>query len=483
MIHKKFLRFAYFNHFSYFWLVFFYLLSFQAFSQSKAENTQITLLVTHSLRSNTLQMSKVYQYCKTKYPKGSFLLIDTGDPWDSHHFYDHFSQGKFSLDLMNLMGYHIASPSHEFLGQHWKEWDSLLKPSRFPWILSNLLRNGSYLFPPYWIFQKGSKRIAFLSIASPQYFKNPFFKKLFQNTQIETPEKVLEKFLPSLFKQCDFIILVSQCSPVNNIFCASKFRNISLILGRERHRTQSYFQKIGSTHILWQAGKIPSFTEIHLIFKDGLPPQVQFRFISLKKLPPSKEFLKTVELKKKIFDKKGWNTNLDHLFQKKISLKEARKFLSYLFCKNIQKETEADLVLLHLPSFQNEWSQLSSLSLKKLWQTFPLPNQAFEILLTGKGIRKIYQAKITEDLYCFGLKIKWNPKTKQKEFLINGQLLQDQKAYHIVCVLDNQNILFSNFPMKKIVKIIERDFFNPFVKDLKKQKYFNKIRSKGGNSQ
>ena len=136
----------------------------------------ISIIYTQDVHCGYLEYDKVAALAKQ-----ADLLIDGGDAIEGD-LIGTLSKGKYVVDIMNYMGYDVSA-----LGNH--EFDfsvpylqSLNEYADFDYICCNCidLKTGELVFDPYKIFDVKGKKIAIISVTTPEtlsksnpiYFKN-----------------------------------------------------------------------------------------------------------------------------------------------------------------------------------------------------------------------------------------------------------------------------------------------------------------------
>ena len=110
------------------------------------------------------------------------LLIDDGDEIEGHsELFGTVTQGQQVIDLMNKMGYDVATPgNHDFnYGADW--FVSLASKANYPYISCNITKNGKLVFQPYIIKEVAGKKIAFVGVTTPKTIGFYTSESLFQN--------------------------------------------------------------------------------------------------------------------------------------------------------------------------------------------------------------------------------------------------------------------------------------------------------------
>lgn len=445
---------------------------------------KIILLTTYNLNSNYDRMARFYTYIKKRekeYPQ-RVILLDSGRQCSQKNFYTKITRGTLNLKLMNFMGYKGATPSFSGLVLRKKNWQSFLKKSDFPWISSNIQSTqGTYLFPPYWVQKIQGKKLAIFALINPKIFEQPYYKAFFQELSVQDGEKALSKVLPPLSHQSDITILLSNSGALSDVYLATKFDNLHIICGLANHSKKPYLQRINNAYLLWQekSGRWMGELVLEGIKKSspGLPFKVSFQAIDSEKLAPHKDFQDFLKKQINLFKKGSWNRELSEWNGKLLDSPKAQQALTLLLCKALQRETRAEVVLIHLPSFEKKFSHKERITPQDLWELLPLPNNAVEALLSGKVLRSLWENSPKNRVFLYGIEEK-----KEKGatvYSLGDKILKDDQLYRVVSCMEGLEALHT----AKAIKVIEGDFFHHFVEDLEKSKITETIEPKGGKNE
>ncbi|PIS27188.1 MAG: hypothetical protein COT43_11815 [Candidatus Marinimicrobia bacterium CG08_land_8_20_14_0_20_45_22] len=116
----------------------------------------------------------------------------------------HLESGEFIVQSYNLLGYHAVNlGGNDFLGG--REFLQELKPlAKFSFVSANVIDDQTHalMFAPYKILRVNKKRIGIIGITSkPQYVA--------EGLEFNDPKAALEKYLPELKKQTDYIVVLA----------------------------------------------------------------------------------------------------------------------------------------------------------------------------------------------------------------------------------------------------------------------------------
>ena len=95
------------------------------------------------------------------------LLVDDGDNIQGEAI-GTLTKGEAMIDLMNLMGYDVATPGNHEFDYGMEQFLSLVEKADFPYISCNFNYKGELVFKPYLILERAGKKIAFVGITTPE---------------------------------------------------------------------------------------------------------------------------------------------------------------------------------------------------------------------------------------------------------------------------------------------------------------------------
>lgn len=108
------------------------------------------------------------------------------------------------------------------------------------------------VFTPYKVFISGSVRIGVIGLASQETFK--FFPDENRDFSVEDPDSTLERLLPRLERESDYIVVLSQMGREKDQEIADRWKEIDLIIGGHSQTLLEKPIRIGECRIV-QAGK------------------------------------------------------------------------------------------------------------------------------------------------------------------------------------------------------------------------------------
>ncbi len=125
------------------------------------------------------------------------VLVDNGDAIQGEPV-GTMTKGEAITDLMNAVGYDIATPGNHEFDYGMERFLELAEKAEFPYISSNFNKEGELVFDPYVIKEFDGVKVAFVGIStpktltssSPAYFKNEEGEFVYGFFQDETGEKL-----------------------------------------------------------------------------------------------------------------------------------------------------------------------------------------------------------------------------------------------------------------------------------------------------
>ena len=125
------------------------------------------------------------------------VLVDNGDAIQGEPV-GTMTKGEAITDLMNAVGYDIATPGNHEFDYGMERFLELAEKAEFPYISSNFNKEGELVFDPYVIKEFDGVKVAFVGIStpktltssSPAYFKNEEGEFIYGFFQDETGEKL-----------------------------------------------------------------------------------------------------------------------------------------------------------------------------------------------------------------------------------------------------------------------------------------------------
>ena len=171
-------------------------------AEAPAEKTgEIVILYTSDVHCGIDQgfgYAGLYQIRQNLEKNGAYtLLVDDGDSIQGEPI-GTISRGESIIELMNTVGYDIATPGNHEFDYGMDRFLELAGKANFPYISCNFNKEGNLVFEPYVIKDFGGVKIAFVGVSTPQtlttstpkYFQNAEGEFIYGFFQDETGEGV-----------------------------------------------------------------------------------------------------------------------------------------------------------------------------------------------------------------------------------------------------------------------------------------------------
>jgi len=209
---------------------------------------KLHIYYTNDLHSNFKQWPKVATYMKNSKAKREgkkekFWIIDIGDHVDRVHPIAEASMGKANVELMNKLGYDVATiGNNEGITMSHDDLFHLYDHAEFDVVCANL--NSLDKKEPVWLNAVVKKeaesglRIGFIGLTAPF---NAFYELL--GWHISSPHETLDRYISELKKSTDIIVLLSHLGIGEDQEIARRFPEIDVIIGGHTHhllRTGKY---------------------------------------------------------------------------------------------------------------------------------------------------------------------------------------------------------------------------------------------------
>ncbi|MCB0416125.1 MAG: hypothetical protein KDD39_00650 [Bdellovibrionales bacterium] len=132
------------------------------------------------------------------------------------------------VEMLNVSGLNVFAPGPLDYDLGAIELRRLQKTAKFTFLSTNvqMASGGESVFQPYTVVEIGGVRYGLISVSDPKAITAP-------GLVVESPEKALSKWIPTLKKNSDIVILVSQLPNLASRDLAIK-HNIPIIIGAEK---------------------------------------------------------------------------------------------------------------------------------------------------------------------------------------------------------------------------------------------------------
>lgn len=220
---------------------------------------KLYLYYTNDLHSNFTQWPRTAGYLKTmkksRESKGdTSYIVDVGDHMDRVHPISEASMGKANVQLMNEVGYHVATlGNNEGITLSHSDLYQLYDEAKFEVVCANLKHKENN--PPAWLLESKIKqsdsgvRIGFIGMTAPF---NDFYNLL--GWHLTSPFEELEIQLQKIKGKTDIIVLLSHLGINEDQEIARRFPEIDVIIGGHTHHLLRTGEYVNNT-VITAAGK------------------------------------------------------------------------------------------------------------------------------------------------------------------------------------------------------------------------------------
>lgn len=149
------------------------------------------------------------------------LLVDSGDSVQGDTI-GTLSKGEYIIELMNQVGYHIATIGNHEFDYGMEQFFSNIEKAEFPYVCCNFLNSeGKPVLDAYRIFEIAGKKVAFVGVATPDtftsstptYFQDSDGKYIYSFCEDDTGRKLYDTVQlavnGSIAEGADYVIVLS----------------------------------------------------------------------------------------------------------------------------------------------------------------------------------------------------------------------------------------------------------------------------------
>ncbi len=181
------------------------------------------------------------------------ILADAGDAIQGGTV-GTLSKGEYIVDIMNELGYDVATPGNHEFDYGMDQFLKLVKEADFEYVCANFYdKNGKTVLDPYTVIEKGGVKIAFVGIctpktitsSTPKYFQNDKGEWIYSFGQDETGETVYAAVQDAVDAArkggADYVIALSHlgieadCSPWTSSDVITNTTGIDVVLDGHSH--------------------------------------------------------------------------------------------------------------------------------------------------------------------------------------------------------------------------------------------------------
>ncbi|MFZ3576748.1 bifunctional metallophosphatase/5'-nucleotidase [Virgibacillus sp. DJP39] len=445
---------------------------------------------TNDLHSNFDQWSRVTGYLKEaredkRIAKQSSWLVDIGDHVDRVNPIAEAFKGKANVQLMNDIGYDIATfGNNEGITLAHEDFYHLYDEADFDVVCANLNNirgdNPQWVQPSVTVKTKGGVRIGVLGLTAPF---NAFYELL--DWHVSHPFDVLDAYVSELAKHTDIIVLLSHLGITEDREIARRYNDVDVIIGGHTHHLLRTGETINNT-IITAAGKHCAFVgeviltwdhnQRQLVRKEAYTTDITHRAKDLQTEQKLNELISEAD---KILDEKI--TTLDKTIE--VNWFKNTPIMEKLTA-TLKKWTEADCAMLNAGVLLDQ-IESGDVSLKDIHRICPHPINPCVVQLKGDELVEVIRASFTKEfmelkLKGFGFRgevlgrmifagleveteVKKDGQEHVKNVTINNQPIDHNHTYHVATA---DMFTFGRL-LPEIAKSESKRYFLPeFLRDL-----------------
>jgi len=374
------------------------------------------------------------------------LLVDAGDTFSGGGALAEFSTGKLIVDIMNEMGYDIMAVGNHDFNYGFERLQHLVSIADFAIINANVLKDGQPVFTPYVTRQVNGVKITFIGLLTEKA-NNQINGTDKENLFVESPEKVLARYLPIIRPVSDVVVVLGHLGSDRNI--VSRVKGIDLIIDGHDHlrltnkyingvkvvSSGQYLERFGVVKIFHRDGALLNNMEYDVANKtDTLyePSSGDKDDLAVKRI-----IERTVERYRPTLNRKI--ASLPFALDGGLSINRTRSTMITNFAADVmRKKSGADLALLNGGCLRNGLGK-GNVLYRDLLEVFPFTNRIMLTKMTGAEIKDavdyglhMYPNEFGGFLQVSGAKIYVNAAGKVNRIVLNNGLpLSDKTVYKV----------------------------------------------------
>ncbi|HLR40491.1 MAG TPA: bifunctional UDP-sugar hydrolase/5'-nucleotidase [Virgibacillus sp.] len=370
---------------------------------------KIYFYYTNDFHSNFEQWPRVAGYLKDAKAKKtaenqSCWIVDVGDHVDRVHPIAEAFMGKANIELMNDVGYDLATlGNNEGITLAHDDLYHLYDDARFHVVCANLQSmttdDPGWLQPTVQIESVHGVNIGVIGLTVPF---NAFYHLL--DWHVESPYQTLEKYIEQVKQSADIIILISHLGLSEDQEIARRFSDIDVIIGGHTHHLLRTGEEINNT-IITAAGKQCAFvgeviltwdhTHKRLVSKEAYTTNITH----IAKDLPTEQALHTLKEKADTLLSKPV-IHIDHPIDVKwFQHTEIMQKLT----DTVKSWTEADCAMLNAGLLMDQLAA-GDVTYKDIHRICPHPINPCVVELTGSELMEVIRASFTKEFMELKLK-------------------------------------------------------------------------------
>ncbi|PWU68161.1 bifunctional metallophosphatase/5'-nucleotidase [Gracilibacillus dipsosauri] len=346
---------------------------------------------------------------KHRQDKEHYWIVDIGDHVDRFHPISEAFRGKRNVELLNDVGYNIATiGNNEGITLEYYDLFHLYDAATFKVVCGNLTarneRQPVWLKDHYTFQSETGIKITVLGLTAPF---TPFYRPL--GWDVEPPYEYLRRELPKVEQDSDIIILLSHLGLSDDEMIARDFPSIDVIIGGHSHHLLKNEKSINQS-ILTAAGRYGHFVgEVDLLWDHNQNKLIEKHAYAME----TSHMKKDLETEKKL---EHLNKEAEIVLQQPVTVLKQRLevnwFLNTIIIQqltdHLQKWTDADIAMLNAGLLLDHLEK-GPVTKRDIHRICPHPINPCTVKLRGiellEVIRGAYdQALITLELKGFGFR-------------------------------------------------------------------------------
>lgn len=420
----------------------------------------------------SLRLDDISRYVKNlKLNHKNVLLVDSGDEIQGT-VYGAYDKGKSVIDIMNSVGYDLATPGNHDFDYGMDNFNSVLKQANFPYISCNFKRvDGSNVLDKYKIFEIGGFKIGFVGISTPQtitqstpaFFQNEnkeFIYKFEGQSNKEDLYKAVQDTINEIRNNVDYVIALGHLGVgadatkdgVSSIDVINNTTGIDAFIDGHSHTVMEkeiVKSKDNKDVILTQTGSYLENFGVMTLTNNDMKPRVDTKLLNELGEDKNIEYKLISDVNAKlgqkfaVLEKTLYVTNANNVKQRLVRARETNlgdfSSDSVYWYLNLEKELDCDIALTNGGGIRAniDAGDVTYLSAKTV---MPFGNQVCLVKTKGINIKNALEMGVN---VCEGWNKEWDSPAENGGFLQVAGLKFDVDASVESTVKVDSNNLFS----------------------------------------
>jgi len=419
-----------------------------------------------------LRLDDISSYVKNlKLNHKNVLLVDSGDEIQGT-VYGAYDKGKSVIDIMNSVGYDLATPGNHDFDYGMDNFNSVLKQANFPYISCNFKRvDGSNVLDKYKIFEIGGFKIGFVGISTPQtitqstptFFQNEnkeFIYKFEGQSNKEDLYKAVQDTINEIRNNVDYVIALGHLGVgadakkdgIRSIDVINNTTGIDAFIDGHSHTVMEkeiVKSKDNKDVILTQTGSYLENFGVMTLTNNDMKPRVDTKLLNELGEDKNIEYKLISDVNAKlrqkfaVLEKTLYVTNANNVKQRLVRARETNlgdfSSDSVYWYLNLEKELDCDIALTNGGGIRAniDAGDVTYLSAKTV---MPFGNQVCLVKTKGINIKNALEMGVN---VCEGWNKEWDSPAENGGFLQVAGLKFDVDASVESSVKVDSNNLFS----------------------------------------